>query len=79
VHARDEDHRGADLRLLDEISADLAEVQAALDRLDDGAYGRCERCGGVIDAAELEASPTARFCAAHDEGDAGAESSEDPA
>lgn len=40
----------------------LAEVDAALDRLAHGGYGRCERCGGAIPTARLEARPDARRC-----------------
>ena len=38
----------------------LADVDAALARLDAGSYGRCERCGRQIPVARLEARPTAR-------------------
>jgi DnaK suppressor protein len=40
----------------------LAEVDAALDRLEEGTYGTCERCGQPIPAGRLEARPTARWC-----------------
>lgn len=43
----------------------LADIDAALARLDDGSYGRCQTCGGPIGAARLEAIPTARFCIEH--------------
>jgi len=35
----------------------LAEVDAALARMDEGTYGLCEVCGGVIPEARLEARP----------------------
>jgi RNA polymerase-binding transcription factor DksA len=38
------------------------EVQAALRRLDDGTYGRCEFCERPIAEARLEALPYTRFC-----------------
>ncbi len=38
----------------------IEEVDAALDRLDRGAYGLCERCGRPIDPERLRARPTAR-------------------
>jgi DnaK suppressor protein len=41
--------------------ATLAQVQAALQRLDDGTYGICERCGKEIPARRLEALPYATF------------------
>ena len=40
----------------------LAEVGAALQRLDDGTYGTCERCGQPIGEGRLEARPVARTC-----------------
>jgi RNA polymerase-binding protein DksA len=40
----------------------LAEIAAALTRLEAGSYGVCERCGQPIAAARLEARPTARRC-----------------
>ncbi|GGD25042.1 TraR/DksA family transcriptional regulator [Nocardioides daphniae] len=40
----------------------LEEVDEALARVDAGTYGVCERCGGPIPAARLEARPLARTC-----------------
>ena len=40
----------------------LAEVDAALARLDAGAYGACERCGRPIAEERLDVRPTARTC-----------------
>jgi RNA polymerase-binding protein DksA len=40
----------------------LAEIDAALRRIDDGTYGRCERCGNEIEAERLEALPWATLC-----------------
>jgi len=38
----------------------LAEVDAALVRIEDGTYGRCEVCGMPIEPARLEAIPWVR-------------------
>ena len=38
----------------------LADVTAALSRVDDGTYGTCEGCGRPIQPERLEARPTAR-------------------
>ena len=43
----------------------LHEVDAALARVADGSYGRCEVCGEPIPPARLDARPTARTCIAH--------------
>jgi RNA polymerase-binding transcription factor DksA len=40
----------------------LAELDAAIDRLDAGTYGTCERCGRAIPPARLDARPEARTC-----------------
>jgi RNA polymerase-binding transcription factor DksA len=40
----------------------LAEVDAALGKLDAGTFGQCERCGQEIAPARLEAKPAARLC-----------------
>lgn len=40
----------------------LAEINAALRRLDAGEYGVCEDCGGSIPLERLEVLPTSRLC-----------------
>ncbi len=40
----------------------LADVDHALARIDEGDYGRCERCGRAIAQARLLARPAARTC-----------------
>ena len=40
----------------------LAELDAALARVEDGSYGTCERCGRPVGAERLEARPEARTC-----------------
>ena len=40
------------------------DIQAALSRMVRGTYGRCQQCGCRITADRLQASPTARWCAA---------------
>ncbi|HVF32240.1 MAG TPA: TraR/DksA C4-type zinc finger protein [Acidimicrobiales bacterium] len=56
--------REKDLSILDNIEGELADVEHALQRLDDGTYGTCEACGKPIDDDRLEAVPAARFCVA---------------
>lgn len=53
------------LALLEQVEAELAEVERALARLDDGTYGTCEVCAQPIPDGDLAADPTARLCAAH--------------
>lgn len=40
----------------------LEEIDAALERVELGTYGTCERCGRPIGEGRLEARPTARTC-----------------
>jgi len=42
----------------------LAEIEAALERLSSGQYGRCEQCGRPIAEGLLTAQPAARYCPA---------------
>ncbi|MBV6729670.1 TraR/DksA family transcriptional regulator [Nocardioides daeguensis] len=48
--------------LVAQVRRHLAEVDAALVRLDAGTYGVCETCGRRIAEARLEVRPTARTC-----------------
>jgi RNA polymerase-binding transcription factor len=41
---------------------EMAEIQAALARIDAGTYGACDTCGAVISPARLAALPMARRC-----------------
>ena len=50
------------ISLLENIEAELSDIEHALRRLDDGTYGTCEACGKPIDSPRLEAVPAARFC-----------------
>lgn len=40
----------------------LKEVLSALQKLEDGGFGECERCGEEIAEKRLEALPFARYC-----------------
>lgn len=40
----------------------LAEIEAALGRLDAGVYGLCQRCGGQISLERLEKNPVSTVC-----------------
>lgn len=48
--------------LVAQARANLAEVDAALERVKAGVYGTCERCGRPIAPARLEVRPVARTC-----------------
>jgi DnaK suppressor protein len=46
-------------------SAILAQVRAALKRIDDGTFGRCVVDGGAIEERRLEAVPWTPYCLKH--------------
>lgn len=50
------------LTLLGPEQAMLGEVTAALDRIANGKFGICEKCGHRIAQPRLEALPYARYC-----------------
>jgi RNA polymerase-binding transcription factor DksA len=52
--------REKDLSILEQLENELAELHAALERVDAGTYGIDEQTGAPIDPARLDAFPTAR-------------------
>ena len=46
----------------DQAQAEIVEIDAALHRLSEGTFGRCEGCGHALGNQRLLAEPTARFC-----------------
>ena len=50
--------------LLSQARQHLAEIDAAMRRLDEGSYGTCLRCGRPIAAERLAARPAAQTCIA---------------
>ena len=51
--------------LIRQAEQHLVEIDAALQRIEDGDYGRCEVCGQPLPEGRLAARPTARTCVAH--------------
>jgi DnaK suppressor protein len=71
VHTEPEDDAGlatasfaTDLALttLERERQELAEIEAALERVKTGEYGLCENCGNPIREVRLQALPWARLC-----------------
>ena len=52
------------LTLVRSLRDTLRDVEQALDRMDGGTYGICERCGQPIADERLEALPAVRLCMA---------------
>jgi RNA polymerase-binding protein DksA len=54
--------RELDYSLEENATRALTAIDAALQRIEDGTYGICERCGKPIDPQRLEARPWATLC-----------------
>jgi len=52
--------REKDFSILESLESELAEIEAALERIDNGTYGIDEVTGEPIDPARLEVAPAAR-------------------
>jgi RNA polymerase-binding protein DksA len=51
-----------DLSLLEKKDQILQEINDALERIEQGTFGRCEECGQEIPSRRLQALPYARYC-----------------
>ncbi len=67
----DLDASGRSEQAIDTIDRLLDQVDQALIRLDDGTYGTCQVCGGVIEDDRLATRPTTLECGACDADDRG--------
>jgi DnaK suppressor protein len=54
--------RSRDLSIVEDLDAQLADIEHATARLTNGSYGTCEACGRPIDPERLAARPATRFC-----------------
>ncbi len=43
----------------------LADTNKALEKIKNGQYGQCEKCGESIDSKRLEVIPEAKYCIKH--------------
>jgi DnaK suppressor protein len=50
---------------LEALQAEVADIERALARLDDGTYGTCEVCRERLPDPVLRERPAARYCSAH--------------
>lgn len=50
------------LSLMETEGQAMGEALDALRRLEEGTFGRCERCGKEIPSARLQAVPSTRYC-----------------
>jgi YteA family regulatory protein len=54
--------RGKDIGLRDLAERQLKKIDDALERIKDGRYGNCERCGRAIPQERLQAVPATTLC-----------------
>jgi DnaK suppressor protein len=54
--------REQEITLANNLRERIGQVERALDRLDDGQYGWCEKCGNPIPVERLAAFPSATLC-----------------
>jgi RNA polymerase-binding transcription factor DksA len=51
--------------IVERLEERFHNVKAALERIEEGAYGTCEVCGGEIEKERLDANAAARTCTKH--------------
>jgi DnaK suppressor protein len=54
--------REIDLTLQENARASLSQIDRALAKLENGGYGRCDKCGKPIGEERLRAAPFATLC-----------------
>ncbi|WP_373290244.1 TraR/DksA family transcriptional regulator [Pilimelia terevasa] len=54
--------REQEITLVNNLADRVSQVERALERLDEGGYGWCERCGNAIPVERLAAFPIATLC-----------------
>lgn len=50
------------VKMLENKGELAAEIEAAIERIENGSFGLCEECGNPINKERLRAIPYARFC-----------------
>ena len=50
------------LSLMENEEETLGHIEAALERIEEGVYGRCQECGGIVPKLRLNAIPYTPFC-----------------
>lgn len=57
--------REKDFSILEQLEAEIGDLDAALRKIDEGTYGTCEVCSKEIEPERLEAIPGTRTCIEH--------------
>lgn len=58
------EEEGNQLAAAQELKDRLNEIEIALEKIKEGTYGICEKCGKPIEREILEIDPESRFCKA---------------
>jgi len=53
---------GNQLAIAQDLKARLDDIEAALEKIREGTYGICEKCGGKIEEEILDIDPESRLC-----------------
>lgn len=56
------DYEAIQAPVADVVRRELTEIDAALQRINEGRYGRCLACGGPMGLQRIRAIPEARYC-----------------
>ncbi|MDH3359523.1 MAG: RNA polymerase-binding protein DksA [Desulfobulbaceae bacterium] len=57
-----ESDRNFELRIRDRERKLISKIKAAIERIEEGAYGICDECGDEISKSRLEARPVTTLC-----------------
>ncbi|MFT4417090.1 yteA family sporulation protein [Fredinandcohnia humi] len=57
--------REKDIALNEHMEKELKDIKYALEAIENGTYGKCEKCGKDIPIKRLEAIPTTTYCVEH--------------
>ncbi len=57
-----DEEQEANKAIVDELEVRLKHVKDALQRIQEGTYGTCTKCGNPIEPARLDANPAATLC-----------------
>src|SRR3954471_5139612 len=54
--------RLTDVGVVDSLNATEARIERALEKIGEGSYGTCDRCGNPIPQGRLDAAPESALC-----------------
>jgi RNA polymerase-binding protein DksA len=61
-HAQESERRDLSFITRERLAERINRLTAALERINEGSYGKCEECGGPIEASRLTALPEVTTC-----------------